>query len=386
MKILELIKNEKTEIAKSLLFSAFVVLIFIFGVGTAFIVINQQNSEDLNDFFYLNYQNFVQKEGALNIEQTVQEVDHIALPEEKLNTIANLIVTNFTDPFWPESSENLFNNKCFGSPIPFNHRFFGNNCNGYGFDKNGAIRIRTGNLTNNPYWIAYYKTGACGELATLFANVTNQSGFITRVVYSSDPDHAWTEVFLNDKWQYFDPDMYHNLQGNITYQKYWFDNTSSFEKKIGWKFSKISVSGSTSTGYEEDRTYAYTKTGKVKITIIKPVDRIVVRERDHASYVWTFVPSCSNYPCVIESNLGSGKTYVLQKYIPTLQIFIENSRFSVKENEIVNISVDTPIRFDSSSSRLSELSSMPLPFFLGNRIPLKIIDYRMLMFAHQHSF
>lgn len=362
MKNLELYNKKKKEIFKNLFFFTFICLIFIIGAITAFIVINQQNNNDLNDLFYLNYQHFIQKEGASNIQDIVRQVDHISSPKEKLNTIANLIVTNFTDPFWPESSIDLFDNTCPGISIPFNHRFFGNSCNGHGFDKNGAIRIRTGNLTNNPYWIAYYKTGACGELATLFANVSNQSGFVTRVVYSSDPDHAWAEVYLNGTWQYFDPDMYHSRQGDISYQKDWNDNTNEFEKKIGWKFSKISVSETTSNEYEEDRTSAYTNTGRVHIIFTKPIDRIVIRESGHSSYVWTFKPACNNFPCIVTTNLGSDKTYILQKYLPSIGILLDDTRFTVKENATTNISVDSPIRYESNTSRIFELRPYQFPF------------------------
>jgi len=353
MKILEFVKNERKEIVKSLCFSAFVVLIFLFGVVTAYIIINQQNSEDLNDFFYLNYNNFIQAEGASNINLIAEQVDQISSPEEKLNSIANIIVTNFTDPFWSESSGNLFIDEC-SADIPFNHRFIGNNCKGFGFDKTGSIRIISGNLTNNPYWIAYYKTGACGELATLFANVSNQSGFVTRVVYSNDPNHAWTEVYLDGEWQYFDPDMYHSRQGNISFQKDWFDNTSSFEKKLGWKFSKILVDNSTPDGYEEDRTKAYTKTGTVKIVLTKSLERIVVRERDHSTYSWTFEPNCSDYPCEIEGNFGIDKKYILQRYMSP-GFFFDINRFSVKENENVTIIVDSPIRFNSTGIKFPDL-------------------------------
>lgn len=353
MKIIEFIKNEKKEIVKSLCFSGFLVLIFIFGVATAYIFINQQNTEDLNDFFYLNYNNFIQVEGASKINQIVQQVDHISSPEEKLNSIANIIVTNFTDPYWSESNDNLFIDKCSAN-IPFNHRFIGKNCNGFGFDKSGAIRIRSGNLTNNPYWIAYYKTGACSELATLFANVSNQTGFISRVVYSIDPNHAWTEVYLDGEWQYFDPDMYHSRKGNISLQKYWLDNTSSFEKKIGWKFSKILVDNSTPNGYEEDRTKAYTKTGIVKIVLTKPIERIVIRERNHDSFSWTFEPNCSYYPCEIEGDFGIDKKYILQRYLSP-GFFFDIGRFSVKENEILTINIDSPLRLNNSWTKFSNL-------------------------------
>ena len=228
MKISEIIKNERNEFVKSLLVSVFMIIIFVFGAVSAFLILNQQNNEKLNDFFYLNYQNFIQKEGASNIRQIVQEVNHISSPDEKLNTIARLIANNFTELYWSESSEYFYKDEC-SAGLPFNHRFLNNNCNGYGYDKRGALRAKTGNLSNNPFWIAYYKTGACGELAVLFANVTNQSGFVSRVVYSNYPNHAWTEIYLDGEWFYFDPDMYHGLNGDIQYQKEWFNNnTRSF--------------------------------------------------------------------------------------------------------------------------------------------------------------
>ena len=86
----------------------------------------------------MNYQNFIQKEGASNIRQIVQEVNHISSPDEKLNTIARLIANNFTELYWSESSEYFYKDEC-SAGLPFNHRFLNNNCNGYGYDKRGAL-------------------------------------------------------------------------------------------------------------------------------------------------------------------------------------------------------------------------------------------------------
>lgn len=307
---------------------------------------NDEYNDDLNDFVYYNYQHFIQKEGSSNIKQIVKQVGSVTTPDEKLNTLANLVTTNFTDVFWPESSDKLFDTECSGGPL-LNHRYFGNDCNGIGFDKNGAIRIRRGNLTNNPYWIAYYKTGACGELATLFANVSNQSGLVTRVVYSSDPDHAWTEVYLNGTWYYFDPDMYHSLKGEQTQQKYWFDTTDTFEDKLGWKFSRVSVANSTQDGFEEDRTQYYTKTGNVKLVLNRPFERMIVRVENSYSYVWTFKPNCTSYPCDYESHLGSGKKYVVQYYSSGFGWITTNS-FWMNENTTQVIGVDLPVRFNGT--------------------------------------
>lgn len=339
--------DPKTNLSQSLFLIVFLVVGFILGCVCSTLLLTQQYTTDLNDFAYYNYQHFIQKEGAANIAQMVKQADSISPPDQKLNALANLEVSNFTDIFWFESSDELFENKCSGVPL-LNHRYFGNDCNGIGFDKNGALRIRRGNLTNNPYWIAYYKTGACGELATLFANVTNQSGFVTRVVYSSDPDHAWTEVYLNGTWYYFDPDMYHSLNGEKKNQKYWFDTTDTFEDKLGWKFSRVSVDNSTQDGYEEDRTQYYTKTGLVKLVLNKPIERIVVRVENSNSYVWTFKPNCISYPCTYESHLGSGKKYVIQIYSSTIAWFFTCNTFWMNENTTQVIGVDFPVRFNGT--------------------------------------
>lgn len=353
MKIYEFLKKERKEILKSLFFSICIVLSFIFGGATAYIILNQENIEDLNDLFYLNSINFIQDKGASNIQEIVKQIDQTSSSEKRLNSIADVIVTNFTDPYWTDSSSNLFVDKC-SSNIPFNHRFIGKNCNGFGFDKTGAIRARASNLSENPYWIAYYKTGACGELATLYANVSNQSGFVTRVVYSNDPNHAWTEIYLDGNWQYFDPDMYHTRQGNISYQDDWFNTPNSFEDITGWKFSKIVVDNSTPDGYEEDRTISYAKTGIVKIYLTKPVERIVVREVNHNSYAWTVKPNCSNYPCEFVENFGIDKKYVLQRYVSP-GLFFDVERFSIEESEKVTIVIDSPIRLDKHWIRIPEL-------------------------------
>jgi hypothetical protein len=175
---------------------------------------------------------------------------------EKLNKIADLILLNFTELYFPESRLNFFPNECGGNII-YNHRFFGHLCSGYGYDKQGKVRARGVNLSNNPIWIASQKTGACEELTELFANVTNRSGFESRSV-CPDFDHRWNEVSIDGVWKYYDLTEYHDHKNDLNNEMKWFGNQSEYHKNTGWNFSTVYVCGKDTTYPENNLTLNYT--------------------------------------------------------------------------------------------------------------------------------
>jgi len=181
------------------------ILIFL-----ALIPINTQiiNSNALNDYFAIKYQNEIQPQSELEINRIVNEVKPISNISEKFEKIAEWETKNFTDIYWHHVVMYSLN--------PY--------ANSYVYESTGKIRA-TRSYVSTPYaedpdWIQYYKFGACGEEASLFANVTNRTGFVTRFValdlgswYKGIPlktgNHVFVEVKVNENdWYFFDPTVY----------------------------------------------------------------------------------------------------------------------------------------------------------------------------------
>ena len=193
----------------------------------------QSYDNTLNEYFESQYHLSINQSGEKNLQvmlNNVTEIDNT----KKLNQIANEITKNFSNPFWNDTTDSFYPNSC-SSSSGFYYHFFGNRINqGYGYNKNKKIRVMSGNFTQLPNVIAYEKTGACEELSILFAYVSNRSGFVTRVVYSDDIGHRWNEVLINEtEWSFFDSDIYHQRQGNLSYQSDWFGDRCEYKKNWG---------------------------------------------------------------------------------------------------------------------------------------------------------
>lgn len=139
------------------------------------------------------------------------------------------------------------------------------------FDSSLKIRAINSRFSNDPYWVAYFKAGGCGELAYLFCEVTNRSGLEARVVETKGEDHSWNEVKVDQdgSWMHVDPTLYFLNYPNIT-NDIWVDN-SGFYDDHWFNISRVSV-----TGTGEDRTRNYTDVGILNISVIGKADRILI--------------------------------------------------------------------------------------------------------------
>lgn len=102
-------------------------------------------------------------------------------------------------------------------------------------------------FSNDPYFISYYKTGACMEAATLFNFTANKSGFESRIVGTKAEDHQWNEIKINNTWIQVDPTIYYHYytdpMNHSSYEDLWFDNPQAYNQ-IGWYqggYSKVVV-------------------------------------------------------------------------------------------------------------------------------------------------
>lgn len=224
-------KNTK----KSVMAGALLVLVFILFVILIQFQCYINYSRSLDQYFSVCYNTTIAPEGERNIESILENVSKLQTDKEKLEAIAEWEVTNFTELFWERHKDPNFNLTYLDPPI-----------NRYGYDQHGKIRAMhsqflANEFANDPCWIAYFKMGACGELAYLYENVANRSGFKTQLVRANlrgnffgmdyiANNHAWVEIKLDDEWWYFDPDVYgqyHNL--NFTnYENKWFNKTEYY--------------------------------------------------------------------------------------------------------------------------------------------------------------
>ena len=101
----------------------------------------------------------------------------------------------------------------------------------YTSDLSLRVRVKGGQFTNDPKWIAYYKVGGCGELASLFSYVANRAGFKTRVINDPGIDHSWVEIKINDSWVVADPTIYwwyiNDKRKYSNWNEVWFNNFRS---------------------------------------------------------------------------------------------------------------------------------------------------------------
>ncbi|WP_167815803.1 transglutaminase-like domain-containing protein [Methanocorpusculum sp. GPch4] len=173
-------------------------------------------NEQIDNHFSTQYQEVYYPKGEENINLIINETRNITDPIDKLTAIADWEIDGFINFLQYQKWNTSYNHT----------RRLGSN---YVYDDEGRIRAASGPYQNDPYWIAYHKIGACGELGTLFAYVANQSGFETRLVSATYADlpnnHAWVEVKVNDEWMYFDPTVYwdnYNNKWNQTFTDKWY--------------------------------------------------------------------------------------------------------------------------------------------------------------------
>jgi hypothetical protein len=246
-------KENKVQIRKICNLIIFIFIVFF--IAEIYIGINTTNT--LNDYFSIKYENEMKPKSEMEINKIVTEVSPIYNITEKLNKIAEWETNNFTDLFWEKYLKHDIKIKSFNPPI-----------GSYSYENTGKIRATFPSpYANDPYWIQYNKFGACGEEATLFANVTNRSGYVTRMMAISTGywfygipiplnNHAWVEVKINDEWYYFDPTVYgeYNVLKIDAYKDRWFGKPENYDL-----FSPDQVLSINQLDTQEDASQRYPK-------------------------------------------------------------------------------------------------------------------------------
>jgi hypothetical protein len=230
--------ENKSPKKKSLLFRVGWAIFFIFFILLLIsITIQIVDMMTWTNFFKKPYSTEIKPKGEAEINKILYNVSNISDTRQKFNEIAKWELEGFESYHWAKTSYCMYPTQLskvvYEVTCPLLPLF---NCCFFQATKTGKIRVLNTfwpiNLTpysDNPYWIAYYKTGACEELAVLFNFVANKSGNETRTVNSLS--HAWVEVKIDNEWWYFDPLCYkvRYNQDELNETK-WFNQTRFFKQ------------------------------------------------------------------------------------------------------------------------------------------------------------
>jgi len=259
-------------------------------------------------YLYPLYITIIKPAGESNIDSAASQAMQVSNTTEKLQEIAEWEVKDF---------ENIWNREPNFPPIYKRYVVY--------WDSTGRIKIRakSPSFSNDPHWIAYFKVGGCGELASLFCEVANRCELETRVVGTPGEDHAWDEVKVNGEWKHTDPTIYYyNYHGNSNDQ--WFANPQFYEEN--WSnISKVFVER---TG--EDITQKYTDVGMLNILFTAPVDRVSITTLKNGKK--RFVHSEEVNASGLKIELG-GKIYNVTSEKDLIPFLV--SRQDVKEVKVV---------------------------------------------------
>jgi hypothetical protein len=162
--------------------------------------------------------------GESEINQILDRVQLMNSTEEKVYAISDWEEQNFTNIYGIKPNVSLD----FGAFLLYGggrYPVYINTSN----QQPVKIRALLSPFMNDPYWITYFHSGACGELAELFHHITNRSNIESRIVQTKGEDHGWVEVKINNEWFYFDPTLVEIYQRNPEYRNRWFSEPKNFE-------------------------------------------------------------------------------------------------------------------------------------------------------------
>lgn len=197
-------------------------------------------NKQVDDYFSMIYESQVVDDGRSQVYDILTKVSN-SYDQAEMSSNIGLIFEDIAE--W--ETENYTNilveiDNCGSSSVK--------SIGTYKYDANGLIRAQAKPYRHDPFWIAHYRYGACGELAALFAYVVNQLGFETRVVRADYADgsnnHAWVEINVNNEWFFADPTLYWEItKNNATwYTDPWYGPTEDF-KIFGKKVKAVVIDG-----------------------------------------------------------------------------------------------------------------------------------------------
>lgn len=192
------------------------------------------------------------EEANSTIEKFVNNTEKYGKNSDRLTQLADNIIEDFTDPYFlNQQNDEIFchyiveGKDTWGWCAPPLISYFKKDpfANKFAFDKSGRARAMvTSELSFDPYWVAYQRTGACQELSVIFNETANRAGFTVRIVHADGIGHWWNEVFIDGEWKYFDTQNY-GIEENKTNTEFWFGNRSEYSNNSGFNRCNLTKCG-----------------------------------------------------------------------------------------------------------------------------------------------
>ncbi|MBN1195355.1 MAG: transglutaminase domain-containing protein [Methanomicrobiaceae archaeon] len=280
-------------------------------------------------------------QGEREINNALQEIESENDSYTKIQKIANFTVNNYYQTYGDSPIgyldfggyyNQILNTSIFPERFPIYGKIPQN------ISQRPDIRPISLIFTGNPHFVAYYKTGACGELAEYFNLVLTKAGIKSRIVVSSAEDHAWNEIFIENRWIHVDPTIYYHWYNNTSncsnYIDFWYDNPQVYFKELRWHggYSYVHVSGT-----NEDLTEKYCD--YETLTIDFPIDCNRIRIIKYHGNIELFNKEI-NSSSSISINLGKNKDYnlVVEKDLIPFFAFKEGkSNFTLTESHRIEV-------------------------------------------------
>jgi len=266
------------------------------------------------------YDSEIFPEASQEIHGVVNRVKAAHSEEEKLNNISKYVQKGFISFLNNKSWKNDDIFRVISQNLGFHLFPEGEH---YYSDPGGRRIIRDGKYANNPYFIAYYHAGACGEHAILAGFLANMSGLEVRRVSDPSRYHAWLEVKVRDKWYFYDPTIPPSLDST----KKWFAPTEFRSNS-----SIINNAARVVTDDGEDITHHYPPYGSLNISGIMPFDSLYISWGPN----WMFRYEIDVSEPFIRINL-TPREYNL--HCSRCIFFTYNQNFTIEEGKTVNVNV-----------------------------------------------
>lgn len=197
------------------------------GIVCGVIICSELNNQQTDDYFSMIYELQIVDDGHRQIQDILT---NISSSYDQNGTSSNIGIIFESIAEWEANNYTnilveMDNSESY-QPKKIGH---------YTYDDNGLIRAAGGPYRQDPFWIAHYRYGACGELAALFAYTVSQLGFDARIVRADYADgsnnHAWVEVKVNEEWWFVDPTVYWEVTQNNAkwYTDPWYGPTQEFK-------------------------------------------------------------------------------------------------------------------------------------------------------------
>jgi len=256
------------------------------------------------------------------INTFVESIKNIKEPQSRIREIANFTEKGYYQTYNVKSNPLSSLSSIWGFQV---------------FDDPQKFRVQSRIIfANDPYFIAYFKTGACGESAALFNFIANKSGFESRIVGTRAEDHVWDEVKINNSWVQVDPTIYYYYYNDPVkypgYADFWYDNPQAYSK-IGW------IDGGYSTVFvmdtNEDLSTKYCNTSQLSI-LCQNCDNIKIKPDNGRGF--SIDQEMHNSEATFHLGNRNYTIFADKTFIPFLLVREKNTTISLIDDKNVNIS------------------------------------------------